>query len=63
MTCVVIAIVLSLIFFDFTIQGTREGTIIAALFTGFVIKFFTPRLRNPLTAILTGSARKQEESL
>ena len=62
-TCVVLAILLSLIFFDFTIQGTREGTIIAALFTGFVIKFFTPRLRNPLTAILTGSARKQEESL
>lgn len=51
-SCVVIAIVLSLLFFDFTIQGTREGTIIAALFTGVVIKFFTPRLRAPLERIL-----------
>ena len=62
-TCVVLAILLSLFFFDGAIQGIREGTLIAALFTGFVIKFFTPRLRNPLTSILTGSARKQEESL
>lgn len=62
-SCVVLAIVLSLLFFDGAVQGIREGTLIAALFTGFVIKFFTPRLRRPLTSILTGSARKQEESL
>ncbi len=52
-SCVVIAVILSLLFFDFTIQGTREGTVIAALFTGVVIKFFTPRLRAPLERLLT----------
>lgn len=61
-SCVVIAIVLSLLFFDFTIQGTREGTIIAALFTGVVIKFFTPRLRAPLERILLQSSDNQEVS-
>lgn len=54
-SCVVLAVVLSLLFFDGTIQGTREGTVIAALCTGVVIKFFTPRLRTPLERILTGS--------
>ncbi len=50
--CVASSIVLSLLFFDFTIQGTREGTIIAALFTGVVIKISTPRLRAPLERVL-----------
>lgn len=62
-SCVVLAAVLSLCFFDGWIQGIREGTLIAALFTGFVIQFFTPRLRAPLESILTGSDRKQEEVL
>lgn len=61
-SCVIIAIVLSLFFFAFTIQGTREGTVIAALCTGVVIKWFTPRLRRPLERILTGSSQKQEVS-
>lgn len=52
-SCVAAALVLSLIFFDFTIQGIREGTVIAALCTGLVVKFFTPRLRTPLEYILT----------
>lgn len=39
--CVIIAVLLSLIFFDLKIIGTREGTIISALLTGFVVKFFT----------------------
>ena len=43
--CVIISIILSLIFFDFTIVGTREGTIISALLTGMVVKFFTGRLK------------------
>ena len=51
-TCVVLAIFLSLIFFDFKIVGTREETIIAALLTGFVIKFFTKRIRKPLEKIM-----------
>lgn len=39
-SCVVIAVALSFLFFR-EIQGTREGTVIAAFCTGFVIKFFT----------------------
>ncbi len=58
-SCVVLALALSLLFFDGMIVGTREGTIIAAIFTGIVIKFFTARLRTPLTRILM---RKAEPS-
>lgn len=43
--CVLLAIILSLIFFDFTIVGAREGTIISALFTGVVVKFFTKKFK------------------
>lgn len=48
-SCVVFAIILSLIFFDFTVVGMREGTIISALCTGFVVKFFSRRLAEPIT--------------
>lgn len=51
-TCVMLAVILSLIFFEGKIEGTREGTIIAALFTGFVIRFFTKRIRGPLEKIM-----------
>lgn len=51
--CVISAVILSLIFFDFSIVGTREGTVLSAVFTGFVVKFFGKRLRKPLTDILT----------
>lgn len=44
-SCVTLALILSLIFFDFTIVGAREGTIISALFTGVVVKFFTKKLK------------------
>lgn len=50
--CVLIALVLSLIFFDFTIVGTREGTVISALLTGVVVKFFSSKLKDPLNAVL-----------
>ncbi|MDE6723798.1 MAG: YitT family protein [Eubacterium sp.] len=50
--CVVTAIVLSLVFFNFTIVGTREGTIISALLTGVVVKFFNKILKKPLDNIL-----------
>ena len=50
--CVIISLVLSLIFFDFTIVGTREGTIISALLTGVVVKFFTGKLKEPINDIL-----------
>lgn len=51
-TCVVIALVLSLMFFDFSIVGTREGTIISALLTGVIVKFFNSKLTIPINKIL-----------
>lgn len=54
--CVILALVLSLVFFDFTIVGTREGTILSALFTGMVVKFFSRKLKAPLEQILTNNS-------
>ncbi len=51
-TCVVLSLILSLIFFNFSIVGTREGTIISAFLTGVVVKFFSRRLKQPLDRIL-----------
>lgn len=48
---VLIAIILSLIFFG-EIRGTREGTIIAALTLGFVVKFITPKIKPGLLKII-----------
>lgn len=50
--CVLLSLALSLVFFDFTIVGTREGTVISALFTGVVVKFFSKRLQKPLDRML-----------
>ena len=50
--CVIMALALSLIFFDFSIVGTREGTIISALLTGVVVKFFNSKLNLPITLLL-----------
>lgn len=52
-SCVIISIVLSLIFYKGRVVGTREGTIIAALFTGIVVKFFGKYLKNPLNKLLS----------
>ena len=49
---VIISIVLSLLFFEFTVVGTREGTIISALFTGIVVKFFCSNLKDPISVVL-----------
>lgn len=43
--CVIMAVILSVIFFQGKIIGTREGTIISALLTGFVVKFITKHIR------------------
>lgn len=53
--CVVISVLLSFVFFQFKIVGTREGTIISALCTGMVVKFFTKWLAVPLNRILADS--------
>ncbi len=50
--CVILSIILSLLFFSGNIVGTREGTIISALLTGIVVKFFTRILDKPFTTIL-----------
>ena len=52
-SCVVAAVILSLIFFNMKIEGTREGTIIAALLTGVVVKFYLKFLNKPLDKLLT----------
>ena len=51
--CVVSAVILSLLFFNFSIIGTREGTILSAVLTGFVVKFFEKWLKEPVTGMLT----------
>ncbi len=55
--CVLSAVILSLIFFDFKIVGAREGTVITALFTGVAVKFFTKRLKTPLEKLLVSSSK------
>lgn len=51
-SCVIVAVVLSLIFFDFHVMGAREGTIIAAVLTGFVVKFWNKLVRKALEKLL-----------
>ncbi len=52
-TWVLLSVVLSLLFFDGKLLGTREGTIISAVFVGVTVKMFRPLLQKPLTKILT----------
>ena len=54
--CVLLSILLSLIFFDGSIVGTREGTILSALLTGMAVKFFQKKLQSPITQLLTAKA-------
>lgn len=58
--CVLTAILLSLIFFDFKIIGTREGTILSAFLTGLTVKFFIRRIQPPLNRILVGENSSQK---
>lgn len=51
-SCVTVSIILSLIFFDMKIVGTREGTVISAVLTGFAVKFFTRLLKERLSKLL-----------
>lgn len=52
-TFVAISVILSLLFFDFKILGTREGTIITATLTGFVIKWLTKHIKSPILKAIT----------
>ncbi len=51
-SCVLVSVVLSLIFFDGKLLGTREGTVLSALLVGVAVKIFRPLLQEPLTKIL-----------
>ena len=51
--CVIVALVLSLLFFDFTIVGTREGTIISALCTGLAVKLFQKLTNEPVNRLVS----------
>lgn len=52
-SCVVLALILSLLFFDFTIVGTREGTIISALCTGLTVKLFQKLTDEPVNRLVS----------
>lgn len=52
--CVIFSVALSFFFFG-SIVGTREGTVLTALLTGMVVKFFTARLQSPLDKMLAHS--------
>lgn len=49
---VLFSMVLSLLLFDGKLLGTREGTILSAVFIGVAVKLFKPILQKPLTKIL-----------
>lgn len=49
---VTLSIVLSLIFFDGKLVGTREGTILSAFLVGLTVKLFRPLLQKPLNKLL-----------
>lgn len=50
--CVILSLVLSMLVFNGSIIGTREGTIITAVCTGIVVKFFVNHLDASLNRIL-----------
>lgn len=52
--CVIAAVILSLLFFNMKIEGTREGTIIAALLTGTAVKLYMKLLNKPVLRLLAG---------
>lgn len=57
-SCVVLSLLISLLLFHFTIVGTREGTILSALLTGLIVKFFSRHLTAPLHLLLCGSTAR-----
>lgn len=50
---VALSVLLSLLFFEGKLIGTREGTIISALLVGVVVKFFRPLLQKPLEKLFS----------
>ena len=52
-SCVILAVILSLCFFNFQIVGTREGTLISALCTGLTVKLFGKLTDKPLNKLVS----------
>ena len=50
--CVVLSVALSLMLFEGSIVGTREGTVLTAVFTGMIVNFFVMRFDKPLNRIM-----------
>lgn len=51
-SCVTISVLLSLLFFGGQIKGTREGTLIAAILTGLVVKFVKKAVEDRVETLL-----------
>ncbi len=51
-SCVTVSVLLSLLLFNLKIVGTREGTIITALCTGFAVKTITRLIKPACTAFI-----------
>ena len=49
---VAISVLLSLLLFNGALLETREGTVISAVFTGFVVKFWRKILQKPIEKII-----------
>lgn len=49
---VILSLILSMLLFKGAIIGTREGTMITAVFTGIVVKFFIKILNSPFQKVL-----------
>lgn len=49
---VALSIVLSLIFFNGSMVGTREGTVISAVFTGVAVKLWLKLIKKPIERII-----------
>lgn len=52
-SCILLALILSLSFFSFSVVGVREGTVIAAFLNGIAIKLYLKPLKAPLERFLT----------
>jgi len=50
-----ISVVLSLIFFQFTVVGVREGTLFTACLVGVIVRFFVKYLKKPCEYLLKGT--------
>lgn len=61
--CVVLAVLLSLALCGWTVVGTREGTVIAALCTGWLVKQVRPRLHPLCDRLLRPAPEENSPSL